>query len=182
MSQRNNVLRLEKPRGTARKLRGVPGPAPVLDTLTKFRLVINSTKRHYKWIEQQTGVNGALVWAMWELHQSPGLKVSEIADVMAIHQSTASNLLDKLQEKGLVKRDRSTDDQRVVRLFLTRTGKALITRVPQPARGLLQEALFKLPPESLQTLNHLLEQLLREMNPANARALRSKPLAESLSS
>ncbi len=181
MSQRNNVLRLEKPRGATRKLRGVPGPGPVLDTLTKFRLVINSTKRHYKWIEQQTGVNGALIWAMWELHHSPGLKVSEIADAMALHQSTASNLLDKLQDKGLVKRDRSTDDQRVVRLFLTRTGKALITRVPQPARGLLQEALFKLSPESLQTLNHLLEQLLREMSPANARALR-KPLAESLSS
>jgi len=181
MSQRNNVLRLEKPRGNGRRPRGIPAPGPVLDTLAKFRLVINSTKRHYKWIEQQTGVNGALVWALWELHQTPGLKVSEIADAMAIHQSTASNLLDKLQEKGLVKRDRSTDDQRVVRLFLTRTGKTLIARVPQPARGLLQEALFKLPPESLQTLNHLLEQLLREMNPGNARPLR-KPLAESLSS
>jgi DNA-binding MarR family transcriptional regulator len=181
MSQRNNVLCLEKPRGATRKPRVTSGPGPVLDTLTKFRLVINSTKRHYQWIEQQTGVNGALIWAMWELHQSPGLKVSEIAHAMAIHQSTASNLLDKLQEKGLVKRDRSTDDQRVVRLFLTRTGKALITRVPQPARGLLQEALFKLPPESLQALNHLLEQLLREMNPANTRALR-KPVVESLTS
>ena len=181
MSQRNNVLRLEKPRGSVRKPRTTAASASVLNTLAKFRLVINSTKRHYKWIEQQTGVNGALVWALWELNQSPGLKVSEIADAMAIHQSTASNLLDKLQEKGLVKRDRSTDDQRVVRLFLTRTGKALITRVPQPARGLLQEALFKLPPESLQTLNHLLDQLLREMKPASTKTLR-KPLAESLSS
>ncbi len=181
MSQRNNVLCLDKPRGDTRRTRGTPGPAPVLDTLTKFRLVINSTKRHYQWIEQQTGVNGALIWAMWELHQSPGLKVSEIAHAMAIHQSTASNLLDKLQKKGLVKRDRSTDDQRVVRLFLTRTGKALITRVPQPAHGLLQEALFKLPPESLQNLNHLLDQLLREMQPASTKTLR-KPLAGSLSS
>lgn len=181
MSQRNNVLRLEKPRALARKPRATATSMSVLDTLAKFRLVINSTKRHYKWIEQQTGVNGALVWALWELHQSPGLKVSEIADAMAIHQSTASNLLDKLQDKGLVKRDRSTDDQRVVRLFLTRSGKALIARVPQPARGLLQEALFKLPSDSLQTLNRLLEQLLGEMDPAGLRAPK-KPLAESLSS
>jgi len=181
MSQRNNVLRLEKPKGAARKPRGASAAGTVLDTLAKFRLVINSTKRHYKWIEQQTGVNGALVWALWELNQSPGLKVSEIADAMAIHQSTASNLLDKLEQKNLIKRDRSTDDQRVVRLFLTRSGKALITRVPQPARGLLQESLFKLPPESLQTLNHLLEQLLQEMNPAGLRSPK-KALAESLSS
>jgi DNA-binding MarR family transcriptional regulator len=181
MSQRNNVLRLEKAQGGLRKSRAGANPGLALETLTKFRLVINSTKRHYKWIEQQTGVNGALVWALWELHQSPGLKVSEIADAMAIHQSTASNLLDKLQDKGLIKRDRSAEDQRVVRLFLTRAGKSLISRVPQPARGLLQEALIKLPPESLQSLNHLLEQLLREMNPAGIRTPR-KPLAESMSS
>lgn len=181
MSQRNNVLRLEKRRGGTRKPRLGTNLGSALEALTKFRLVINSTKRHYKWIEQQTGVNGALIWALWELNRSPGLKVSEIADAMAIHQSTASNLLDKLQEKGLVNRDRSMDDQRVVRLYLTRAGKALITRVPQPARGLLQEALIKLPPESLQTLNHLLEQLLREMNPAGPRPPR-KPPAESLSS
>lgn len=180
MSQRNNVLRLEKARGSSQKPRGMAPAASVLDTLAKFRLVINSTKRHYKWIEQQTGVNGALVWALWELHQSPGLKVSEIADAMAIHQSTASNLLDKLQEKGLVKRDRSTDDQRVVRLFLTRSGKALIARVPQPARGLLQEALFRLPSDSLQRLNQLLDELLREMEPAGLRA--PKKIVESLTS
>lgn len=181
MSQRNNVLRLEKTRGGIRRPRSASSLGLALETLTKFRLVINSTKRHYKWIEQQTGVNGALVWALWELHQTPGLKVSEIADTLAIHQSTASNLLDKLEEKGLVKRDRSTDDQRVVRLYLTRAGKTLIARVPQPARGLLQEALIKLPSESLRTLDHLLDQLLREMGNGNARLPR-KPLAESLSS
>ena len=179
MSRKNNVLPLISPRGSARKpIRRSPS-GPAIDALMKFRLVINATKRHYKWIEHQTGINGALVWAMWELNVSPGLRVSELADTMAIHQSTASNLLDKLEEKGLIERDRSTDDQRVVRLFLTRAGQQMIRRVPQPARGLLQEALFRIPATSLITLNRALDQLLEEMHPGTPRTIK-KPLAETL--
>jgi len=136
----------------------------------KFRLVINSNKRHFKWVEQQTGISGTLVWVLREVGVSPGLRVSELAETMAIHQSTASNLLDKLQERGLIERDRSTDDQRVVRVFLTRSGEALVRRVPQSTRGLMQEALLKLPSASLHSLNRLLEQLLQEMNPGDQKS------------
>ena len=180
MSRKNNVLQLITARGGAKRAGRKPPTGPAIDALMKFRLVINATKRHYKWIERQTGINGALVWAMWELNVTPGLRVSELAEAMAIHQSTASNLLDKLEEKGLIERNRSTDDQRVVRLFLTRSGQQLIRRVPQPARGLLQEALFRIPAASLNTLNRMLDQLLEEMHPGNPRPMK-KPLAETLS-
>lgn len=166
MSRRNNVLSLVNSRGgAARKARGAPASGLALDVLMKFRSVINSNKRHFKWVEQQTGISGALVWVLREVGQSPGLRVSELAETMAIHQSTASNLLDKLQERGLIQRDRSSDDQRVVRVFPTRSGEALVRRFPQSARGLLQESLLKLPSASLNSLNRLLEQLLQEMNP-----------------
>jgi len=174
MSRRNNVLPLVKPKGAARNGRRIPSGGPSVDVLMKFRLVINSNKRHFKWVEQQTGISGTLVWVLWELSQSPGIRVSELAETMAIHQSTASNLLDKLQEKGLIERDRSTDDQRVVRLYLTRSGESLIKRVPQPARGLLQEALFRLQPVSLHALNRLLDQLLQEMNPVDLKSSKKR--------
>jgi MarR family transcriptional regulator, organic hydroperoxide resistance regulator len=169
MSRKNNVLPLLKPRKTARQGRRPQAKGLALDVLTQFRHVINANKRHFKWVEQQTGVNGTLVGVLCELGRSPGLRVSELAETLAIHQSTASNLLDKLQQQGLIERDRSTEDQRVVRLRLTRSGEALAKRVPQPSRGLLQEALFRLPPASLQGLSRLLEQLLQEMNPSSSK-------------
>jgi len=91
---------------------------------------------------------------------------------MAVHQSTASNLMDKLQQKGLIERDRSSDDQRVVRLYLTKQGDTLVKRAPNPARGLLQEALNKLPPATLQTLNRGLAQLMQELNQADPQPFR----------
>jgi DNA-binding MarR family transcriptional regulator len=171
MSSKNNVLRL-RPKSASRKQRKDAARGPALEALTKFRWIINSTRRHFKWIEQQTGISGALVAALWEIHQSPGLRVSDLAEAMAVHQSTASNLMDKLQQKGLIERDRSSDDQRVVRLYLTRQGDTLVKRAPNPARGLLQEALNKLPPATLQTLNRGLAQLMQELNQADPQPFR----------
>lgn len=160
------MLHISEARETARKGRRAVAPSsPAVEVLTKFRQVINFNKRHFRQLEQSTGVSGTLVWVLSILQQRPGLRVSELAEVMAIHQSTASNLLDKLQKKNLVQRDRSTDDQRVVRLYLTRSGEALVRRVPQPVHGLLQDALCRLPPPALQVLSRLLDQLLLVMNP-----------------
>ena len=180
MSKRNNVLQISPRRDGIRQGSRRTQAGPAIEALMRFRLVINSTKRHYKWIERQTGINGALVWAMWELNLSPGLRVSELAETMAIHQSTASNLLDKLEEKGLIERDRSNDDQRVVRLYLTRAGQQMIRRVPQPACGLLQDALSRIPATTLASFNRALEQLLEVMQPAHSKA-DNKPLSETLS-
>ena len=131
-----------------------------VDTLKKMRIVIRAAQRHSAWIEKQSGVTGAQLWVMQELHEKPGLRVGEIAEKLAIHQTTASNLLDTLVRKGYVTKARDTVDQRVVKLVLSEQGNVLIGRAPTPARGLLPEALRKLDHESLTNLNMGLQALL----------------------
>jgi DNA-binding MarR family transcriptional regulator len=152
-----------------------------LAVLMKFRLIINSTKRHFKWVESQCGINGAQLWALWEINQAPGLRVTELATAMAMHQSTVSNLIDKLARSMLITRQRASADQRVVTLLLTDSGKALLKRAPKPARGRLPEALFGLPRTALTSLDMLLERVLDEMGPAQRESMK-QPLAELLAS
>src|SRR5690349_17372989 len=111
----------------------------VLSVVMKFRLIVNSTKRHFKWVESQCGINGAQLWVLWELGQEPELTVTELAAAMAIHQSTASNLIDRLGRQNLIARKRVSDDRRVVTISLTNAGKRLLGRAPKPARGMLAE-------------------------------------------
>jgi MarR family transcriptional regulator, organic hydroperoxide resistance regulator len=170
MTRKNNVIRLVRSRTAPRASRKGGARGTAADVVAKFRRVTNSTRRHFQWIEKETGISGALVSALWELHQAPGMRVSELAQALAVHQSTASNLVDKLQERGLIERDRSTDDQRVVRLHLTRQGENIIRRAPQPAGGLLREALHKLPASTLQNLDRLLAQLMEQLDGINARS------------
>lgn len=151
----------------------------ILAVLMKFRLIVNSAKRHFKWVEQQCGINGAQLWVLWEINQAPGLRVNELAMAMAMHQSTASNLIDKLAQSKLITRKRASSDQRVVTLFLTEAGKAILKRAPRPARGRLPEALYRLPRNALSLLDGLLERVLHEMGPAEKESMK-KPLAELL--
>jgi DNA-binding MarR family transcriptional regulator len=90
---------------------------------------------------------------MEQLAVSPGLKVGDLARELAVHQSTASNMVEGLVQEGLVERRKASQDQRNVHLYLTPRGRSLVRRAPEPHRGALQEALMTLPPERLRALH-----------------------------
>jgi DNA-binding MarR family transcriptional regulator len=124
----------------------------MLAVLMQFRVLIASMHRHYRRVERACGVSGAFVWAMEQLAVSPGLKVGDLARELAVHQSTASNMVEGLVREGLVERRRESEDQRNVHLYLTPRGRRLMRRAPEPHRGALQEALMNLPPARLRAL------------------------------
>lgn len=164
----------------ARKKRRAPARQhPALDVLMKFRLIVNSAKRHFQWVERQCGISGAQLWVLWELQGRPGLRVTELARAMAVHQSTLSNLVETLARAGLIRRERNDADRRVVQLMLTSAGTRLLARAPRPARGMLAEAMHALPRAQLAALDSLLQKVLDGMQPAGRQAMR-RPLSELL--
>lgn len=134
-----------------------------LSVLQRFRVLIRTAQRHSQWIERQSGVTGAQLWALQELSEAPGLRVGELANRMALHQSTASNMIDRLETGGSIRKERTSADQRVVRLYLTEAGAALLARAPSPARGVLPEALRLLEQDDLAKLQAELDRLLKQI-------------------
>lgn len=129
--------------------------------LKDLRIIFRASQAHAKWVEKECGLSSAQLWMMWELFHTPGLKVSELANILSIHPSTCSNMLDKLQKKDLISRERNNpNDQRVVELKLTETGSKLLATAPQPAQGVLADALFRLPDETLLQLEAGLDEFV----------------------
>lgn len=135
-----------------------------LTVLQRFRMLIRAAQRHSNWVERQAGVSGAQLWAMQEIADGEGVRVGELADRMALHQSTVSNLLDKLEGEGLIARQRKSADQRVVTVVLTDSGKERLERAPHPTRGLLPESLRQMPVEDLEVLEKQLDRLLKQFH------------------
>ncbi len=129
----------------------------------KLRVVFRAVQAHSKIVERQCGLSSAKLWMMWELFATPGLKVSELARALTIHPSTCSNMLDQLEDKGLVRRDRSKIDQRAVHLYLTEEGARVLAKAPRPAQGTLSDALEQLSDETLQNLEDGLNTLIDAM-------------------
>jgi len=135
-----------------------PDPTPALEALRLFRIIFKSANRHFHDIEKTAGIGGASLWALAEIAETKELTVSGLAKAMSIHQSTASNLMEKLESSGYVIRTRSVSDRRVVHLALTDQGKETLSKAPPPYRGILPDALMRLDPQTLQALNsHLVE-------------------------
>ena len=147
------------------------------EALKHFRLIFKSVKKHFQWVEQQTGVNGAQLWALSAIVKKPGMVVSELSQALAVHQSTASNLVDRLVRLGFIRRERNADDQRVVHLFPEAAAKELIAAAPKPVQGVLPDALGRMPIDDLVQLNLLLTTLIGKMKVRDASG-KTTPLAE----
>lgn len=133
------------------------------DVLQQLRVLFRNIQAHSRWVEKQCGVSAAQLWALWELQRAPGLRVSDLSRVLSVHQSTASNMLDKLEEKDLIRRERGGNDQRVVRLFVTDAGETVLEKAPEYARGAIMGALVKMPDPVIDELSDGLSQLISEM-------------------
>ena len=152
-------------------------PDAAREALRQFRVIFGAVRQHFKAIEKACGVSGAQIWAMAALRQTPGMKVSELAQALSIHASTASNLLDKIEKAGMIRRERNTVDQRVVKLYLTPAGEKALEKAPQPLTGILTHALGQLPDKSLDRLNQDLATLIAHMGDINTKDAQ-KPLSE----
>jgi DNA-binding MarR family transcriptional regulator len=150
----------------------------MLEVLEQFRIIFRSIRRHYRSVQERSGISGALLWALAQVAANPGGQVGDLARALAIHQSTASNLLRRLGSRGLVaRRRRQGADQRTVQLFATAKGLRTLQRAPQPLIGVLQQALSDLPGPALESLHRQLATLIPAMKVKSLQA-RSLLLSE----
>lgn len=137
-----------------------PDDPRVIGVVRNFRVAVRAVQAHSAWVERQCGLSAAQLWALWEVDRAPGMNVSEIARRLSIKPATASNLLDKIEGKGLLRRSRQGPDQRVVQLFVTDKGARLLATAPLPAQGALLDALTRLRGDELDELSKGLEALV----------------------
>lgn len=126
-------------------------------------------------IDPSHGLSGSQLWALWQISARPGLRVSELAVAQQIHPSTASNLLDKLEARGLIRRERRDTDNRVVRLYLDKQGQEMAKKIPGPMQGRLRDALREVPVPVLDGLHKGVTSVLQIMGAASSRPRRQNP-------
>ena len=92
---------------------------------------------------------------LWE---KDGISVSEIGSRLMLDNGTLSPMLKKMEQAGYIERKRSSDDDRVVIVSLTKKGRDLQEKakeIPMKVGGCID-----LPPEKAMQLHGLLHELL----------------------
>lgn len=148
-----------------------------VDALKRFRIIYGCVRQHFRDVEQKCGVSGSQLWILQEVASTPGIGVSQLAERLAIHQSTGSQLVEKLVSRGLLVKERSKEDQRRVGLTLSAQARKLIGKAPGPAEGVFPDALKALSETQLVELNRALANVIEQLR-AHDERFAGKPLAD----
>lgn len=90
------------------------------------------------------GVSMAQVHIMYTVQRNGEMTMSQLADVLDVSDSNATGLVDRLEERGLVVRDRVPEDRRVVVVKVTEAGERLLREVDALTDDILRSVLGRL--------------------------------------
>ena len=111
-------------------------------------------------LERRLGLSGSQLETLEILRENPGLSPTDLATRTATDQSTASVVVKRLADAGLVERRQHDGDRRRTNLTLTLEGHVLLDKAPPSVSARMREAFLRLARDERVTLTHLLERWL----------------------
>jgi MarR family transcriptional regulator for hemolysin len=119
----------------------------------------HALRRLYGRRAQSLGVTRAQWRVLKHLALEPGLKQVELAERMDVEPITLCRIVDRMEEAGLVERQRDPADRRAWRLALTEKSGPLLDQLRAMAEGLAAEAFDGFADDEVTALTNLLARI-----------------------
>ncbi|MCC9624327.1 MarR family transcriptional regulator [Thalassospira sp. MA62] len=100
------------------------------DILVALRQIIRATDLHSKRVMKACGLTIPQVMVLRAIDQSRNVTVRQISSTVSLSQATVTTILNRLEQRGLAERQRSTTDKRVVHTVLTDAGREILRTAP----------------------------------------------------
>ena len=94
--------------------------------------MIRATDLHSKHLSKTTGLTSPQILLLHTIREKGEVTIGEIAQEMSLSQATVTTIIDRLEKRQLVFRERSTADKRKVHAYLTEKGEVLLQDAPTP--------------------------------------------------
>ena len=139
----------------------------ISEIMQSLRRIFKAIQDYSQEVSQKFGITGPQLWTLKTLSANGSLPLGELSKRMYLHPSTITGVVDRLEMKGYVVRDRGHEDRRVVWVQLTSRGKKIASRAPNPIQGKMIYGLRKLKREDLNDIYHSVEKLVQMVEARN---------------
>ncbi|MBU2862622.1 MarR family transcriptional regulator [Reinekea forsetii] len=102
------------------------------EVLVALRRVIRATDLHSKHLAKTTGLTAPQILLLQTIRTLGNVTIGEIANNMNLSQATVTTIIDRLEKRSLVYRERSTTDKRKVHAHLSEQGIEVLKDAPTP--------------------------------------------------
>ncbi len=134
------------------------------EVLIAMRRVIRATDLHSRHLAKTTGLTAPQILLLQTIRDKGEITIGELASEMSLSQATVTSILDRLEKRELVYRERSKEDKRKVHAYLTDHASETLKDAPIPLQdqftrqfGDLQEWEQTMIISSLQRLAHMMD-------------------------
>jgi DNA-binding MarR family transcriptional regulator len=99
---------------------------------------------------------------LWE---KDGLPTSSIGDKLQQVGGTLTGVLDRMEERGLIRRERDSKDRRIWRIWLTESGKKLESTIPAIVTELREETWSGVSHQERELFSQILNRAIANLSP-----------------
>lgn len=148
------------------------------EVLRAIRRILRKTSEHSRHLSRQSGLTVPQVLCLRCIAAAaPGNEVTVVlvSQSVQLAPATVSRILDRLEDAGLVVRERRSQDRRKVCLSLTELGRKQIENLPAPLQDQFVSRLLSLPANEQHRLLAALEKVVEMME---ATGMDAAPLLE----
>lgn len=117
----------------------------IQEVLINLRRIIRAADLQSKHLEKTAGLTSPQLLLMQAIQDHGEITVGELAREISLSQATVTTIIDRLEKRGLVYRERSQRDKRRVYAHLTDAGRNMLSKAPTPMQSHFLQRFKELP-------------------------------------
>lgn len=114
------------------------------ELLIGLRKITQAIDLHSRYLLKTLGITSPQLVILHELSHFESLSVSELSKFVSLSQGTVTEILIRLEKKGLIKRRKSEEDKRRSLISITQNGSQLLQAAPSPLQDRFLESFHSL--------------------------------------
>jgi DNA-binding MarR family transcriptional regulator len=124
----------------------------VKEIIFLIRKLMHGEELYTKELNKKYSITAAQLNCLLALYENGPLPPSRIAKHMMVNSSTVTGVIDRLEQKALVIRQRSSSDRRIINIQLTPGGKKMAKTAPPPIQQRVVDGLQRLSSKELEQI------------------------------
>ncbi len=115
------------------------------EVIAAIRRIIRATDVHSRQLVKRSGLTSAQILIMHAIGSGRFYNTSKVAEEVALSPATVTNIVERLEHRGYIVRQRDDRDKRKVNLWLTPEGRDVLDNAPRLLQQNFVERFDRLP-------------------------------------
>jgi DNA-binding MarR family transcriptional regulator len=145
------------------------------DMFMDLRRIMRAMDMHSRALAGSHGLTGPQMLCLREIATRGSLTTGSLALAVALSPATLTGILDRLEVRGLVSRERRPEDKRRVLVSLTPIGRQMSQELPSPLQDRFSERMTELSADDQAAIRMALASVAKMMDAAEIEPVTAPP-------